>query len=111
MTTTCNKRKIAKAAGVETYETGKPCKYGHFSPRLTKTSGCMECISNTKAEYKNRTPEQKAIAAAHSRKYRADNREQSRAYMNAYMKDYAKKRRAELHNLREALEASKLESV
>jgi hypothetical protein len=37
------KRKDALTAGLTTYETGKPCKHGHLSPRDTLTGVCLEC--------------------------------------------------------------------
>lgn len=46
-----NKKKLAKKAreeanakGEEFYITGRPCKRGHYSPRLTKDASCKECI-------------------------------------------------------------------
>lgn len=36
-------RAEAKQLGVKHYLTGKPCKRGHISPRLTSDSGCSEC--------------------------------------------------------------------
>lgn len=38
-------RKEAKQLGMKQYSTGKPCKYGHISPRFTSTSGCVECLT------------------------------------------------------------------
>ena len=34
---------LAIAQGNSTYETGKSCKNGHFSPRLVSTHGCIQC--------------------------------------------------------------------
>jgi hypothetical protein len=39
------KRRMALALGLDLYETGKPCKYGHYSPRNTKTWACRECAA------------------------------------------------------------------
>ena len=36
-------RKVAKLQGLSHYFTGKPCKYGHLSKRLTLDGGCLEC--------------------------------------------------------------------
>lgn len=33
----------AKALGLKSYSTGKPCKFGHVSPRSTINSTCLEC--------------------------------------------------------------------
>lgn len=35
----------AKALGLRTYNTGKPCKHGHISDRYVGNSGCIECLS------------------------------------------------------------------
>jgi hypothetical protein len=37
-------RKAALKAVERYYETGKPCKYGHRSKRLTRSGACVECI-------------------------------------------------------------------
>jgi hypothetical protein len=34
---------FARATGLVRYFTGRPCKYGHFSERLTSNKTCMEC--------------------------------------------------------------------
>lgn len=34
----------AIAAGLPTYDTGKECKNGHFSPRRTITGACIACL-------------------------------------------------------------------
>jgi hypothetical protein len=36
-------RAKALATGSQTYDTGKPCKRGHFSPRYVSTHACLEC--------------------------------------------------------------------
>ena len=36
-------RSNAIAAGEKYYYTGKPCKHGHYSTRLTVDSRCLEC--------------------------------------------------------------------
>lgn len=38
------KRAEAKALGLKTYNTGKPCKHGHLSDRYTSTAICIECV-------------------------------------------------------------------
>lgn len=38
------KRREAKALGLKTYNTGKPCKHGHLSDRYTSTAICIECV-------------------------------------------------------------------
>jgi len=36
-------RKAAIQAGETRYSTGKPCKYGHMTPRYTINTLCVEC--------------------------------------------------------------------
>lgn len=36
-------RKEAKLVGDKYYDTGKPCKHGHYSKRTVATSNCYEC--------------------------------------------------------------------
>lgn len=38
-----HKRKEAMEAGDVVYDTGKPCKHGHYSTRRTTTGTCTEC--------------------------------------------------------------------
>ena len=37
-------REQAKRQGLRRYRTGKPCKYGHMSERITQNSSCVACI-------------------------------------------------------------------
>jgi hypothetical protein len=39
------KRREALALDLAEYQTGKPCKYGHYSPRNTKSANCLECAA------------------------------------------------------------------
>lgn len=39
-------KKDAKAAGLDSYFTGKPCKNGHVSSRYTSNGVCVECHTN-----------------------------------------------------------------
>jgi len=34
---------VARATGLKYYETGKPCKHGHISPRFVGNNNCVEC--------------------------------------------------------------------
>ncbi len=36
----------AKALGLTTYSTGKPCKNGHFADRYVSNKGCCECVKS-----------------------------------------------------------------
>ena len=38
-------RAEAKAQGLKTYYTGKPCKHGHDSDRFVSNNGCRACLS------------------------------------------------------------------
>lgn len=87
-------REAARAAGALYYTTGKPCKNGHMSDRLTSTGKCVICTSEsyqrwlaahqglreqrTKAasEWKRKHPEKNR---EHSNRYSAKNRETVRA--------------------------------
>lgn len=42
-------RAIAKSLGLPTYTTGKPCSYGHDSPRRTASGHCDACLSAARA--------------------------------------------------------------
>lgn len=59
-------RETAKEQGLKHYYTGKPCKYGHDSPRLVSTTRCTQCIK----EYKQLNFERET---AYSQKYREEN--------------------------------------
>ena len=39
------KRREAKAKGLKTYFTGKPCQYGHISERYSICGSCLTCRS------------------------------------------------------------------
>lgn len=41
-------RKGAKAAGLRTYYTGKPCARGHLSERFTRSGNCAKCFSDAR---------------------------------------------------------------
>ena len=45
--------------GEKTYFTGKPCKYGHISPKSTHNSGCVKCRLIARCEY-GKLPHMKA---------------------------------------------------
>ena len=63
----------ADALKVKFYDTGKPCKNGHLSPKCAKNYGCVECNRLKQSEYYyNRTPEQKARAKLIAAKYQRD---------------------------------------
>lgn len=58
-------RDDAIAQGLTHYFTGKPCKYGHVSPRFTSSKYCLECNRlrreyKTRWKYKNEEPKRQA---------------------------------------------------
>jgi 5-methylcytosine-specific restriction endonuclease McrA len=71
-------KKAAKAAGSLTYDTGKPCKYGHVAPRYVNNGHCLVCSKeNQKRFWEREGPERKN---ARWRKWAEDNREHRNAY-------------------------------
>ena len=44
-------RKEAAAQGLVKYETGRPCKHGHLSPRYTATGVCVTCSATAVARH------------------------------------------------------------
>lgn len=54
------------------YFTGKPCKNGHVSPRLTSSRQCMECHKECMRNAREKDPEKSRLAA---RKWVNENRE------------------------------------
>jgi hypothetical protein len=51
------KRREAKALGLFTYNTGKPCKHGHLSDRYVNGAQCIECASAQSREWRRANPE------------------------------------------------------
>ena len=44
------KRRDAIALNLKQYNTGNPCKHGHYSPRYTQNAACIECSTNKKPD-------------------------------------------------------------
>lgn len=42
----------AKALGISRFNTGKPCRYGHFSDRYTVSYSCVECHRVATADHR-----------------------------------------------------------
>jgi hypothetical protein len=60
----------AVAAGLKTFETGKPCRNGHTTGRHTATGGCIECQrlrDKKRRRSRSRVKQQVATAAAKTR--------------------------------------------
>ncbi len=82
-------RKAALANGDKYYDTGKPCKHGHYSKRLTSNWTCYECIKKrAKSPWHTFSKEQKARRREKDtprlRKWRLANLERVREYQAAY---------------------------
>ncbi len=84
-------RKAAKAAGVQKYDTGKPCRSGHMAPRTISQARCVECRRIRSArDWTVSTAEKIAKQAAY---YRA-NREDCLRKMKEYRKAHLAQKRA-----------------
>jgi hypothetical protein len=89
-------RSEAKALGLKTYFTGKPCKYGHVAERAVGGRHCCECERAYQRQYYSANREELAAQnlayrlanrekeAARHRAYYVANREKERAYQRAY---------------------------
>lgn len=64
-------RKEAIKRGLPRYFTGKPCKNGHISERVTKKCDCVECNNERNAAYRS-IPENREIARVRASKWRED---------------------------------------
>lgn len=71
----------ARAAGATTYFTGKPCKRGHVSPRVTANGTCVECAKVASKKIYEKSAESKKQK---QQEYYASNRERRLAYACAY---------------------------
>ncbi len=67
----------AKAAGVKSYFTGKPCKYGHVARRTTCSGSCMEC---NRLRHKVWVRKRLKHCAEYSRAWRLANLEKFKAH-------------------------------
>jgi hypothetical protein len=74
-------RAEARAAGEMHYFTGKPCKHGHFSKRLTSNGQCTACALRDAEEFRTRNP---AVAKARVNEWREKNRATYLAAMAEY---------------------------
>lgn len=96
----------AKEKGLKRYYTGDPCKHGHYSERITKTTICIECSKIYTERYKKKNPEAtrqsrlkwyRKYVKKNREKYNAEHREKlskwrekNRDHYNDYMKEYFK---------------------
>ena len=77
-------RAEARAAGLKTYFTGRPCKYGHIRDRRVSTADCIECsvIRSHWAHAKN-----KKLRNAQKRTWQENNRDKQHDYQRAYQQN------------------------
>jgi len=54
-------KKEAFDAGYSHYFTGKPCKWGHITPRIAKTGVCLECRKIYQQNYYSKTKKSRRI--------------------------------------------------
>lgn len=47
-------RMEAAKAGLIRYYTGRPCKHGHDAERFTSTGGCVSCMYEKSAAYREK---------------------------------------------------------
>ena len=50
-------RKEAMASNSPYYDTGKPCKHGHYSPKVTSKGWCVECKNALKNKWHQKNTE------------------------------------------------------
>jgi 5-methylcytosine-specific restriction endonuclease McrA len=92
-----NSREEAKAAGLQRYFPGRPCKSGHVSERYVLSQACVLCVAASgAARYKENIDKERAKAAAY---YKA-NREKFKAHDTAYRKANPDVARVSCHNYR-----------
>lgn len=81
-------RKKAIELGLFRYFTGKPCKHGHISSRVTKSGQCYECFLAYRRRWHAETDEKMHDARTEkNREWLSNNRE----HRNAYMREWWKK--------------------
>ena len=66
------KRQEAKDLGLDKYNTGKPCKKGHFADRYVKGAKCVECTKLQSVAWRIENPEKHKESM---RKWLENNRE------------------------------------
>ena len=87
-------RAEAKALGLKSFFTGKPCKHGHVAERYVSSRGCVECDRARALEWrvaqKDRERKRKWRAAnpekarEHRRRWRAANLKKAREYQRLW---------------------------
>jgi 5-methylcytosine-specific restriction endonuclease McrA len=89
-------RAEARAAGLQTFFTGKPCKHGHIDLRRTSNGACRTCVNARNAAWLKDNPDSRLKAqktyrdanadarAAHKREWYANNRDGQLDYAKRY---------------------------
>ena len=96
-------RKEARRQGLARFFTGRPCKHGHVSQRLTSNGRCCECHSLRQlAIYHSKTPEEKlafnrANARSSEQRRAANLRYENKKYANNLNYRIAKCLRCRFH--------------
>ena len=93
-------RKAALANGDKYYDTGKPCKHGHYSKRSTSSWNCYECNKKSARSRWHKLSEaqrdrRSVKDTARVKKWRLENAEHYREYQEAYRE---KQREKKLHD-------------
>lgn len=109
-------RKQAISQGLSRYFTGKPCKRGHVSERITGSSECVTCCKDRAADFRNRNPlytaqwnkEHKESRRISCASYRAENKEKITAYIADWSQNNQDKRRIHRANRRAKTSEGKL---
>ena len=78
------KRREAKALGLKTYFTGKPCAYGHIADRYTTNFTCLECNHKQAIKWME---ENKETQLQKRRECYAVNKEHYRNYSNSWARN------------------------
>jgi hypothetical protein len=89
-------RQDAREQGLTRYFTGKPCKRGHLSERMTSNGSCWECVWLWQ-----QMPNNKARKSKKQKKWRRDNpdkveemRKRTKRWKNTHWLEYKAKQKA-----------------
>ena len=86
-------RSDAKARGLKTYFTGKPCPRGHVAPRQTSNGICRECAYDRTRQWANQN---KGTIRKYNRRYHADYYARNRLKVMEKTRDYYERNRADV---------------
>ena len=86
-------RSEAKARGLKTYFTGKPCPHGHVAPRQLSNGICRECAYDRTRQWANQN---KGTIRKYNRRYHADYYARNRLEVMEKTRDYYERNRADV---------------